>query len=69
VRRRVAIEVVDADDLVVGTGGKIAAIGRKANGVDGSEMVAHVAELARFPVVLVVGVVYGLGRPDADVAI
>lgn len=42
--------MVDADDLVVGTGGEVAAIGREADGVNCAKVVTHVAELAGFVV-------------------
>lgn len=61
--------MVDADDLVVGTGSEVAAVGRESNGVDSSEMVAHMAELPGFRVVSVMGVEDGLDGPDADMAI
>lgn len=61
--------MVYADDLVVGARGKIATVGGEADGVDCAEVVAHVAELARFGVGEVVGLVYGLGGPDPDMAI
>lgn len=37
--------------------------------MDGAQVVAHVAELSRLCIALVVCVVDGLGRPDADVAV
>lgn len=61
--------MVDADDLVVSARGEVAAVGREADGVDGTEVVAHVAELARLVVASILGVVDGIGRPDTDVAI
>lgn len=61
--------MVYADDLVVGTGGEVAAIRRKSDRVDGAKMVAHVAELSWFRVGFVVRVVYGIGGPNANVAI
>ena len=67
--RRPLVEVVDADELVVGAAGQIAAIGREAHRVDGAQVMAHVAQLARLLVVGVVGVVDGLGRPDAHMAV
>ena len=61
--------MVDADDLVVGARSEIAAIGRESDGVDGSKMVAHVAELPGFRVVSVMGVEYGFDGPDTNMAI
>lgn len=69
VGRRVAVEMVDTDDLVVGAGSEVATIRGKSNGMNGSEMVAHVAELSGFRVVSVMGVEDGLDGPDADMAI
>lgn len=69
VRWRVAVELVDADDSVVGAGREVAAIWREADGVDGAQMVAHVTELSRFVKALFGGIVDGLGRPHPDVAI
>lgn len=68
-RRGVAVEVVYADDLVVGAGREVAAIGRESDGVDGAEMVTHMTELSRFGVGHVVRVIYGIGRPHANVTI
>ena len=68
-RGRAGVELVYADDLIVGARGKIAAAGGESNRVDGTEMVAHVAELPRFRILLVVGIVDGLGRPDPHMAI
>lgn len=61
--------MVYADNLVVGARGKIATVRGEADGVDCAEVVAHVAELARLGVGEVVGLVYGLGGPDPDMAI
>ena len=69
VRGRVAVELVDANDSVVGAGCEVAAVWREADRVDGAEVVAHVAELARFARVDAVRLEDGRGRPDADVAI
>jgi hypothetical protein len=69
VRRWVAVEVVDADELVVGPRCQVAAVRREPDGVYGAEMVTHVTELARLGVALFFGIVYRLGRPDPDVAI
>lgn len=55
--------------LVVGAGGKITAIGRKSNGVDGAKVVAHVAELTWFGVRPVVCIVDRIGRPYPNVTI
>lgn len=63
--------MIDANHLVVGAAGQIPPIGGEAHRVNGAKVVAHVAELAglRLLVFGIVGVVDGLGRPDADVAI
>lgn len=61
--------MVYADDLVVGARGEVATVGGEAHGVNRAEVVAHVAELARFGVGEVVGLVYRLGGPDPYVAI
>lgn len=58
---RTIVEVVDADDLVVSARGEIAAVWGESDGVDGSEVVAHVAELARLAVASILGVVDGIG--------
>ena len=63
------VEVVYADNLVVGSAGKIATIGREANRVNRAEMVAHMAKLARLVVVWRVGIVNRFGRPNSDVSI
>lgn len=42
-RTRAAVEAVNADELVVGAGRKVEAIGREADGVDGAEMLGDVA--------------------------
>lgn len=68
-RWRPLVQMVDADELIIGAAGQIPAIGREAHRVDGAEMVAHVAELARLLVALIVGVVDGLCRPDAHMAV
>jgi len=39
----IRVELVDANDLVIGTRGKVPAVGREANRVDGSEVMAHMA--------------------------
>lgn len=61
--------MVDAYDLVVCAGSKVAAVGRESDGVDSSKVVAHVAELARLVVASILRVVDGGGRPDSNVAI
>lgn len=61
--------MVYADDLVVGARGKVATVWGEADGVNRAKVVAHVAELARFGVGEVVGLVYRLGGPDSDMAI
>lgn len=61
--------MVYADDLVVGAGSKIAAVGGESNGVNCAQVVAHVTELARLRVGGIVGLVYRLGGPNSDVAI
>jgi hypothetical protein len=61
--------VVDADELIIGAAGQIPAIGREAHRVDGAKVVAHVAELARLLVALIVDVIDGLRRPDAHMAV
>lgn len=61
--------MVYADDLVVGARGEIATVGGEAHGVNRAEVVAHVAELARFGVGEVVGLVDRLGGPDPYMAI
>lgn len=55
--------------LVIGAGGKITAVGRESDGVNGAKVVAHVAELARFGVRPVVCIVNRIGRPYSNVAI
>lgn len=66
---RPLVQMVDADELVVGAAGQVAAIGREAHGMDGAQMVAHVAQLARLLVVAIVGVIDGVGGPDAHMAV
>ena len=66
---RVAIELVDANDSVVGAGCEVAAVRGEADRVDGAEVVAHVAELAWLAGVAAVRVEDGRGRPDANVSI
>lgn len=61
--------MVDANELVVGAGRQVSTIGGKADGMDGSQVVAHVAKLSRFGIGLVVCIVDRLGRPDTNVAI
>lgn len=61
--------MVYADDLVVGARGEIATVGGEAHGVNSAEVVAHVAELARFGVGEVIGLVDRLGGPDPYMAI
>ena len=68
-RGRAGVELVYADDLIVGARGKIAAVGGESNRVDGTEMVAHVAELPRLRVGRVIGIVDGLCRPHANVTV
>ena len=68
-RRRAAVELVDADNLIVCTRGQISAVRGKSYGMDGAEVVAHMTELSRLVALGSVGVVYGLGRPYADVAV
>lgn len=68
-RRRTAIEVVYADNLVVRAGREVAAIGGESDGVNRAEVMAHMAKLPRFGVGRVVRVVYRIGRPDSDVTI
>lgn len=63
------IELVYAYDFIIGARRQITAVRREADGVDGAEVVAHVAELSRLRVGLVLGAVDGLGRPNADMAI
>ena len=62
--------MVDADELVVGAGGQISAIWRESDRVNRAQMMAHVTQLPRLPLVGArICTVDGLGRPDADVAI
>lgn len=68
-RRRALVQVVYANNLVVGTGGKVSTVGGEAHGVDRAKVVAHVAELARTGKRLVVGLVDRFGGPDSNVAI
>lgn len=64
-----ALELVYADDLVVGARGEIATIGGEAHGVYGSQVVAHMTQLSRLRVGSIFGLVDGFGRPYSDVTI
>lgn len=62
--------MVDADELVVGARGKVATVWREADGVNGAQVVAHVAELSRLLLGAFNGIaVDGLSRPDAHMSI
>lgn len=66
---RIRVEVVDTDNLVVGAGGQVFAIGGEAYGVDGARMVAHGCQLPGLGVFGVARVGDGFCGPDAHVAI
>lgn len=66
---RAFVEVVYADDLVVGTAGKITTVGGESNGVNGAKMMAHMAELARLVVIWRVGIVDRFGGPNSHVSV
>lgn len=68
-RRWVAIELVNADDPVVGARSEVTAIRGESDGMDGAQVVAHVAKLSWFAVIRMVGVEDGFGRPDTDMAV
>lgn len=67
--RWTGVKLVDANNFVVGTRCQVAAIGRKADGVDGAEVMAHVTELARLDAGGILGSVDGFSRPDADMTV
>lgn len=69
VGRGVTIELIYAYDLVVGAGCEVSTVRREAHRVDGSQVVAHVAELPWFSEALIVGVVDSFGGPNPDVTI
>lgn len=67
--RWVGVEEVDTDDLVVGAGREVFAVGGEADGVDGARVRAYGCQLLGLGVVGVVGVEDGVCRPYANVCI
>lgn len=68
-RGRIAVELVYADNPVIGAGSEVTAIRGESDGVYGAQVVAHVAKLSWFAMVGVIGVEDGFGRPDTDMAV
>lgn len=67
--RRSLVQVVYANELVVGTAGQVPSIGGKPHRVNCPQVMAHVAELARLRVAGIFRIEDGVGRPDSNVAI
>lgn len=69
-RRRVCVQRVDADYLVICAGCQIFAVGRESDGVYGSGVIAHRSKLFRFVGVGRVScVIDGFGRPYSYISI
>lgn len=68
-RRGLFLQVIDADNLVVGTASQPAAIGAKPDRMDSATVVAHMAQLFRARVICIRGIADSLHAPDAHMAI
>jgi hypothetical protein len=62
-RRRIGVEDVNANYLVVGARRQVLVIARESNSVDGARVCAKRGELLRLRVFCVVGIEDGLHRP------
>lgn len=68
-RRRIGVERIYADNLVICPRRKVFPIGRKSHGVDGARVVAEGGQLSGLGVVGVLRVQDGFGGPNAHVAV
>lgn len=68
-RRRLLLQVIDANNLVISTTSQPAAIGAKPDRMNRATMIAHMAQLFRARVLCIRRIANGIHAPDAHMAI
>lgn len=68
-RRGLFLQVINANNLIIGTTSQPAAIGTKPDRMNRATMVAHMAQLLRAPVLCIRRIANSLHAPDAHMAI
>lgn len=66
---RIWVEGVHAHDLIVRPRSQEFAAGRESDGMNCAGVIAHGSQLSRFGVIWIAGIVDGIRRPNADMAV